>query len=43
VSADPSSGYISSESPLAKALHGKTSGEVVDVDTPAGIQQYQIV
>ncbi len=34
---------ISNESPLGRALIGKQAGDVVEVDTPAGITQYKIV
>ena len=34
---------ISNESPMGKALIGKQAGDVVEVDTPAGITKYQII
>lgn len=34
--ADPKSGRISYESPIGKALYGKTIGDIVNVDTPGG-------
>jgi transcription elongation factor GreA len=40
--ADPGKGMISIESPLAKALTGRQKGDVVDVETPAGVQKYKI-
>jgi len=41
--ADPSEDRISNESPVGKAILGKTVGAVVDVDVPAGIIQYKIL
>ena len=40
--ADPFASKISNESPIAKALLGKTVGEVVDVESPNGVYQVQI-
>ncbi len=40
--ADPGNNMISIESPLAKALTGRQKGDVVDVETPAGVQKYKI-
>ena len=34
---------ISNESPLGKALMGKTAGAEVEVETPAGIMKYKVV
>lgn len=36
-------GKISNESPLGRALLGKTVGETVDVDTHTGVIQYEIL
>lgn len=36
-------GFISNESPLGIALLGKKKGEVVEVESPAGIIQYKII
>ncbi|OGZ58284.1 MAG: transcription elongation factor GreA [Candidatus Spechtbacteria bacterium RIFCSPHIGHO2_02_FULL_43_15b] len=41
--ANPETGEISAESPLGRALLGKTAGETVDVHTPAGNRRYTIV
>lgn len=41
--ADPRSGKISDESAVGKALIGAKVGQVVEVETPAGISKYQIV
>ncbi|MFA4890469.1 MAG: transcription elongation factor GreA [Candidatus Paceibacterota bacterium] len=41
--ADPGKNLISNESPLGKAFLGKKKGEAVDVQTPSGISQYEIV
>ncbi len=41
--ADPMNGRISEESPFGKALLGKTVGDDVVVDAPAGTIHYQIV
>ena len=40
--ADPMSGKISNESPLAAAFLGKKKGDKVEVELPAGAQQYKI-
>lgn len=34
---------ISDESPVGKACLGKTKGEIIDVDAPAGIIKYEIM
>lgn len=34
---------ISNESPLGKALMGKTAGAEVEVETPAGLMKYKVV
>ncbi len=41
--ADPSSGKISNESPIGKALIGKAPGDKVSVKTPAGELVYKII
>lgn len=41
--ADPDEGRLSDESPLGKSLMGKAEGEMIDVDTPAGVIQYKIL
>lgn len=41
--ADVQSGRISVNSPIARALIGKTEGEVVQVSTPGGIKEFEIV
>ena len=40
---DPSNGRISNESPIGKALLGRTAGEVVRVKAPAGEIEFEIV
>ncbi len=40
--ADPYEGKISNESPVGKALLGRTKGEVVDVQVPDGIAKFEI-
>lgn len=40
--ADPSNGFISMDSPLAKALEGKKAGESVKVPTPDGHVVYKV-
>jgi len=40
---EPTKGYISWISPLARAMLGKQPGDVVRVQTPAGEEQYEIV
>lgn len=41
--ADPLHGLLSDESPVGSALMDKAPGEVVSVETPAGVIEYQIV
>ena len=41
--ADVKSGKISIGSPIARAMIGKESGEVVEVNTPNGVKAYEIV
>ncbi|MFQ3549265.1 MAG: transcription elongation factor GreA [Armatimonadota bacterium] len=41
--ADPAEGKISNESPVGQALVGKKVGDMVTVEIPAGIAQYEIV
>lgn len=41
--ADPMGGAISEDSPFGKALLGKTAGEDVTVDAPAGPVEYKIL
>ena len=43
IESDPLSGKISNESPLGKAIIGKSRGEEVDVTTPAGVQRYKVL
>ena len=41
--ADIKAQRISISSPIARALIGKESGDVVDVQTPGGVKQYEIL
>jgi transcription elongation factor GreA len=41
--ADPSAAKISNESPVGKAVMGKSVGSVVEVHAPAGLLRYQVV
>ncbi len=41
--ADPDKGKLSDESPLGAALLGRSTGETIDVEAPAGIIQYKIL
>ena len=41
--ADIRAGRISITSPIARALVGKSQGDVVDVTTPSGVRSYEIV
>lgn len=41
--ADPLHGLLSDESPVGSALMDRAPGEVVSVETPAGIMEYEIV
>lgn len=43
VEADPANNKISNESPVGKAIIGKTKGSVVEVNVPAGNLKYEIV
>lgn len=40
---EPGEGKISSVSPLGKALNGQKKGDVVKVEAPAGVVEYEIV
>ncbi|CAM4493645.1 MULTISPECIES: transcription elongation factor GreA [Paenibacillus] len=40
---DPLNNKISNESPVGRAIMGKTVGTVVDVSVPAGVIQYKIL
>ncbi len=40
---DPNNGRISNESPIGKALIGRTAGDVVRVNAPAGEIEFEIV
>lgn len=41
--ADPYEGKISNESPVGKALLGRTVGDVVDVQVPDGVAKFEIL
>ncbi len=41
--ADIENGIISVSSPLGKALIGKEEGDVVEVQTPGGVREYEII
>lgn len=41
--ADPYEGKISNESPVGKALLGKTIGDIVDVQVPDGVAKFEIL
>lgn len=40
---DPTTGKISSESPIGKALMGKTKGDMADIDVPVGKMKCEIM
>jgi transcription elongation factor GreA len=40
---NPAEGKISSTSPIGKALIGKKTGDIVDVQTPRGVNQFEIL
>ena len=40
---EPSKGYISWVSPLAKAMLGKSVGDSIKVSTPAGDEEYEVI
>ena len=41
--ADIRAGRVSITSPIARALVGKTEGDVVDVDAPGGVKSFEVV
>jgi transcription elongation factor GreA len=41
--ADPSKGWISTASPIGRALVGKEEGDMVKVPTPAGLREFEIL
>jgi transcription elongation factor GreA len=41
--ADIKNGRISSESPIGKGLLGKKAGETVEIQTPGGLQSFEII
>lgn len=41
--ADLKENKVSITSPIARALIGKTAGDIVDVQAPAGIREYEII
>lgn len=41
--ADPINGRISDESPVGKGLIGHSVGETIDVETPGGVEKYEIL
>ncbi|MGC9046627.1 MAG: transcription elongation factor GreA [Minisyncoccia bacterium] len=41
--ADPVKGFISNESPLGKNLLGKKVGDIIEINTPRGKIQYEIL
>jgi len=43
VEADPAIGYISDESPLGKALLGRSAGDSVQVQAPSGLMCFEII
>lgn len=43
VEADPDANKISNESPVGKAILGRKKGDIVDVEVPVGVIQYEIL
>ncbi len=41
--ADIKQGRISINSPIARALIGKETGDIVDAQTPGGVKRYEIL
>ena len=41
--ANPRAGRISDDSPVGKGLRGHRAGDVVSIDTPAGVLQFKVV
>ena len=41
--ADPKTGKLSMDSPVAQALRGKKAGDVASVETPRGVRSYRVV
>ena len=40
--ADPEKGWISTASPIGRALMGKEEGDEVEVPTPSGIREFEL-
>lgn len=40
---DPKKGYISWVSPMARALRGKGEGDVIHLETPKGISEFEVI
>lgn len=43
VEADPMNNRISNESPVGKAIIGHKAGDIVDIEVPTGVVQYEII
>lgn len=43
VEADPMNNRISNESPVGKAIIGHKAGDIVDIESPSGMVQYEIL
>ena len=41
--ADPAKGWISTASPIGRALVGKEVGDAVEVPTPGGVREFEVV
>ncbi|MDA1208445.1 MAG: transcription elongation factor GreA [bacterium] len=41
--ADPMNEKLSNESPIGRALLGSKKGDILTVDTPSGIQKYEVI
>ena len=41
--ADIKHGKISVESPIARALIGKSAGDIAEVQAPAGVREYEVL
>ena len=41
--ADPTRGWISTASPIGRALMGKVVGDEIDVPTPSGKREFEVV
>ena len=41
--ADPSKGWVSTASPIGRAIVGKVEGDEIQVTTPAGVREFELI